>query len=1009
MTSVKINYKGIARAASGQDIEDGYLDEAINVRHRDGKLQPRGNITKKYDLPDDTFDQVYYHDQDNINNYIGYIKASGQVRLIDMDEGSSTLVYTLDEGTACKIVFVKRFMIVVSDSKTYTFLYYDGSYEYVNMSSELLFSLTKANAETVVTDAATSADSLRGKYFKEVNKMSEKYGKLTGGIMVRAALKMFDGSYVMHTLPQFLDLGVEMQLIQPSSSKMKLAFSASQIRLALDVDGSGINDLNNKIFTDFVLFACKNEPIYDIDEDTMDDDWWDDAKDNNNMGTSDLGYSLAYLFTDLNPAFSKMADTGKWYKIYEKSIEKIQDMSVSTLQDIINDDSNNLKGFYQDYATRETLTVDQESHHSLSGAVGYTYNDRLILGDITTCFGQYPVTLQTLSSDDSGNYVEKRTGLVTTTAATADGVTEYVIQTLTDVTKTTGTIALEYTINTGGSKIIVTKQLTDQVMFISSDSSTYYFVLPPVTGYPDTRATKMRLLYYDPANSRWIAVATYTLKQSSSDNYAYYKQDISLVTGPFDDSTDIGDTENPQTAFRYIIATLSADDFDSNETTLDDQEDYYDSNRVQASGLQNPLYFPTKNSYQAGTGEIVGLAANTEPLSQGQFGEYPLTVFTSKGIWTLSQGSDDVLFSNILPVNGEVAEDADQIVPLSVGVTYSTSRGLYLVSGRDVNDLTAVVKGLPNAVLQANENYLLRIKHDSLVQLSDYLSKVDIRDYISGAIIGFDKLNNELVITNDSYNYTYVYSFESKLWYKFSNSFSLLVNAYPKLLGMNDTAVYSISDETFDNTVQSLLTTRPCKLGTGAAFKLITRAIQRCELEVNGTITTQVETLEVTGAATAAGTITVSVFGTDYTLEVTEGETAAEIAEAIAALDFSNASVSYTSGESAITFTSLKTGIVTGCSFTDTGSTGTTATFTVATKGNAIFAGFYVFASNDLRKWVMLTGNDRKEGKVTDIRVSRCHTKAKYFIFVFAADLEEDSRINDIEVEFEMKLNGKIR
>jgi hypothetical protein len=73
------------------------------------------------------------------------------------------------------------------------------------------------------------------------------------------------------------------------------------------------------------------------------------------------------------------------------------------------------------------------------------------------------------------------------------------------------------------------------------------------------------------------------------------------------------------------------------------------------------------------------------------------------------------------------------------------------------------------------------------------------------------------------------------------------------------------------------------------------------------------------------------------------------------------------------------------------------------------FAAFYMFASNDLRKWQFMTGNDRKEGYVTDIRISRAQTKAKYFIFILAGSLEENSMINDIEIDFDPVLQSKLR
>ena len=40
---------------------------------------------------------------------------------------------------------------------------------------------------------------------------------------------------------------------------------------------------------------------------------------------------------------------------------------------------------------------------------------------------------------------------------------------------------------------------------------------------------------------------------------------------------------------------------------------------------------------------------------------------------------------------------------------------------------------------------------------------MDALIYISGAILGFDKLNNELTVTDSYYDYSYVFNFDSGL------------------------------------------------------------------------------------------------------------------------------------------------------------------------------------------------------------------------------------------------------
>jgi len=269
-----------------------------------------------------------------------------------------------------------------------------------------------------------------------------------------------------------------------------------------------------------------------------------------------------------------------------------------------------------------------------------------------------------------------------------------------------------------------------------------------------------------------------------------------------------------------------------------------------------------------------------------------------------------------------VAKSKNQIISTGTGVTYSTERGLYLIEGRTVTDLTQLLRGLPNLDIQAVDNYILRLNHLNLVQLIGKLSTIDAKDYTLGAKTGFDKKNNELYVTDNSYNYSYVFSFESGFWHKISESYRVLINSYPVLLGLHDNGtndgVFSVSQDSFITPVSVMLTTRPCKLDGEVNFTLLHRAIQRCEI----------------------------------------------------------------------------------------------------TTKESVYAGFYVFGSNDLKTWQLLAGSDRKTGRVTDIFTTRTHLKVKYFAFLFAAELKlYDSvnfqkvcnTVNTLDIQYYYKITSKIR
>ena len=61
-------------------------------------------------------------------------------------------------------------------------------------------------------------------------------------------------------------------------------------------------------------------------------------------------------------------------------------------------------------------------------------------------------------------------------------------------------------------------------------------------------------------------------------------------------------------------------------------------NKLRVSQINNRFVFPQEFTYILSGGEITDLAAATAALSQGQYGEFPLYVFTTEGICGFAAG-----------------------------------------------------------------------------------------------------------------------------------------------------------------------------------------------------------------------------------------------------------------------------------------------------------------------------------------------------------------------------------
>ena len=144
------------------------------------------------------------------------------------------------------------------------------------------------------------------------------------------------------------------------------------------------------------------------------------------------------------------------------------------------------------------------------------------------------------------------------------------------------------------------------------------------------------------------------------------------------------------------------------------------------------------------------------------------------------------------------------------------AEGLYYAVGKNVSQISAVLQGSPNAELQGNADFSHFVNHIQLAQISSSISVENFKNYLTDSHLGFNKTNNELLVSNPNHNYSYVYSFESSSWHKISKSFNYFINSYPELLGVRSnisgSGVFNLSLEEFVSSVPVLLATRPCKV-----------------------------------------------------------------------------------------------------------------------------------------------------------------------------------------------------
>lgn len=265
---------------------------------------------------------------------------------------------------------------------------------------------------------------------------------------------------------------------------------------------------------------------------------------------------------------------------------------------------------------------------------------------------------------------------------------------------------------------------------------------------------------------------------------------------------------------------ISDSDFQKIITSVNDKEDL--NSQIFTSVVNNPFVFEASGDNTVGTGKILGIIANTEAVSQGQFGQYPLMVFTDEGIYGLSVNSEG-LYSRAYPISREVCNEDSPLVPTDRLVFFAAKKGLMAASGGSVACMSEQMRGrVPRNFATFGEGKFL--------------------DFLKGCLIAYDYRDSILRIFSKGKSYQYIYNMVDKTFSMVNSGIEAqaVVNDYPDNL-IQDTKgnVYSLTakpdiNEDTENYSGSF-TTRPLKLGGSMTLKSL-RAVKHLFDSDEGTI-----------------------------------------------------------------------------------------------------------------------------------------------------------------------------
>lgn len=342
------------------------------------------------------------------------------------------------------------------------------------------------------------------------------------------------------------------------------------------------------------------------------------------------------------------------------------------------------------------------------------------------------------------------------------------------------------------------KKNNREIVVKNSCDGVYWFA-PMYLFYPDTDAYKMTIIKSDnPEEGNYYEGYVIKLEKHPTLNGAVW----------------FGGLKEASTS---LIRQLSPPQVTDNHVTV--------LNKIYTSELNNPFYFPLSGINTVGVGEISGIASVTKALSQGQFGQFPLYVFSSDGVWAMEVGSDG-LYTSVKPISRDVCVNKGSITQTDNAVLFVSDKGVMIVNGSSVELVSGMMNGRSfdaSSLAYLDKVFVKEQIPEGLSEINDFL------DFTKVCRMAYDYSNGRIVLFNDERDYCYVYSLNSGTWATIGSGFDKVVNDYPDVYVQKGTDVIRLTENTDYNNkdiVSTLIVTRPIKLGDDG-FKTVYEMICR--------------------------------------------------------------------------------------------------------------------------------------------------------------------------------------
>lgn len=800
----QIQLRGISRSPSDRLTSDGGCAESLNVQLDHGEIVP---MPKPEDITDDVIGDddsytvaLYIHKGTYYSNYIyGYWTMAHIYYLCARVNGVRVdlKIFSFGQGDTTtghpEVTSVGNTLVVSFAGSMWYFLFKYGQYKPLgdripipkvrfymkNSHYEDAGGTEHINERNVPTVGYAPWDSSTGRFrnnqeFTEMIPGTDDYGLIPGNwgkentgykvtdesqlavlngiidsintnvataakagefyfpLFIRYALRLYDGTLYSCSAPILIGADLEKYVA------IGLHSHKSNRETAIRVDGGNhVRDVPIYYVASSVSLPAKYSIVADFTNETsFSSGDWEDIIEGLEIYSSTpfLPYSKADRIMLSNRETSGEDDYETYYKAEatldpefttREKIESHQitfflkkweygDLAGLTEEDLSGGDFD----FSSDNLSAQSPMIDSESTiHTHVGEKLSSYNNRLLLeGQTIKLYPGYPFINSTKLADaDSVHYVCMLWHL------RIDGE-EHIVQTVSP----TGSTSLP--------PIFTGEKYENPIAWFS---------------YPDARAFAVDICYLpsNESSSRYRVFRSFPLRSFAGIDAAYYFYDFgkSIIDAVSDGAG------NPMNSAGWDI-TL---DMINEEVVLNDQ--------ISLSKSSNPFAFPEAGVVDFDGATVCGTGMVTKALSQGQFGQFPLYVFTSTGIWALGLNSEGDFVSKHA-VSRDVALEGT-IAPIDQAIVFTTKKGVMMLSGSDIVSISPDMNGKHYVLDDESAAVLTSDSLSSLVLASQ--NPESFQTFMENAKPVYDYAGERLVFGSEDYGkYMYVYRLSTGTWHK---------------------------------------------------------------------------------------------------------------------------------------------------------------------------------------------------------------------------------------------------